>query len=420
MRATWFNSLGFLGVISFLVLQTSPSSAAPSLGATGFRPSVAEPLGWRGDGTGRFVGAEPPISWATNKNIRWSALVGQAHSSPVVTERLVFVTAEPNRLLCLDRSSGQVRWRLETRPSDLSDAEARQAAAAYVPPKDGSGLAAATPLTDGTNVYVLFANGIIHAVDVEGRSRWTAFIGAEQNTAYGRSSSPIIAGGRLIVHLTHLYAFDPATGKRLWVNTDAKSTYGTPAAITVGGLPLIVTPGGDLVRAEDGKGVLSGLGRSQYSSPLVAHDMIYFADRSVRAVRLTAKLTAEDLREAEMRGDIFGSPLLHEGLLFLTTGKGELFVFDTRAKEPQNPIIEGRPLFADEESAVPITYASLTLAGQHLFLSSNKGETVVLEPAREAKVLATHKLPAGSGATPAFADKHLFLRAGAWLYCIGD
>lgn len=37
---------------------------APLLGSTEFRPSAARPVGWRGDWTGRFPGATPPIKWS--------------------------------------------------------------------------------------------------------------------------------------------------------------------------------------------------------------------------------------------------------------------------------------------------------------------------------------------------------------------
>ena len=46
-------------------VQTSgPASAAPPLGSPGFRPSRARPVGWRGDWTGRFPGANPPMEWS--------------------------------------------------------------------------------------------------------------------------------------------------------------------------------------------------------------------------------------------------------------------------------------------------------------------------------------------------------------------
>src|SRR5205085_759361 len=138
----------------------------------------------------------------------------------------------------------------------------------YRPPKDGSGLTAATPITDGRNVYAVFANGIVCAVDLDGKLNWAIHIEAEPTTGYGRSASPTIVAGKLIVHIGNLYAFDPATGAQLWVNIEAKSSYGTPVAVKTGDTDLIVTPLGDVVRATDGKSVNSAVAHTAHSSPI--------------------------------------------------------------------------------------------------------------------------------------------------------
>src|SRR5689334_8660423 len=36
---------------------------ADELGAPDFIPSAEHPVGWRGDGTGRYPGATPPLEW---------------------------------------------------------------------------------------------------------------------------------------------------------------------------------------------------------------------------------------------------------------------------------------------------------------------------------------------------------------------
>ena len=42
---------------------------------------------------------------------------------------------------------------------------------------------------------------------------------------------------------------DPATGKQLWVNAEARCQYGTPAALQQNKTDLIVTPAGDVFNA---------------------------------------------------------------------------------------------------------------------------------------------------------------------------
>jgi outer membrane protein assembly factor BamB len=399
-----------------LSIQAKEASAPSSLGSADFRPTPEQPFGWRGDGSGRFPGATPVTEWSLTKNVRWSAVVGRSYSSPIVVDRLVLLTSEPNLLLCLDRADGREKWRLQTTPADLADGPARAEAAEYKP-KD-TGMAAATPVTDGTTVYVVFANGIVRAVDLAGKPKWTAFVDAKQNTAYGRSSSPILTAGKLIVHMTNLYAFDPASGKLLWVNSEARCAYGTPAGLRLGSVDLIVTPAGDVVRADDGKTVNSQIGASSNSSPVVQDGLVHFGEKDVRAIRLGAEFKDESVWNGEITGEVFGSPLLHDGLMFTVSGKGELIAFDARKKGSADPVIDARALFG-EPGAEPIAYASLTLAGRHLFLNSNQGEIVVLEATREARLVAKNKLQDGSGASPVFSGADLFLRDGEKLFCIG-
>jgi outer membrane protein assembly factor BamB len=95
----------------------SPPSAP--LGSPKFMPTVDRPVGWRGDGTGRYPGATPPTSWERKKSgggyaargILWAApLPNIGVSSPIIVGNRIFVTAEPSDLVCLDKASGQILW----------------------------------------------------------------------------------------------------------------------------------------------------------------------------------------------------------------------------------------------------------------------------------------------------------------------
>jgi outer membrane protein assembly factor BamB len=395
-------------------------TAEAPLGSSDFRPTAQHSFGWRGDGSGRFPGATPVTEWSATKNVRWSTDVGRSYSSPIVTDKLVFVTSEPNLLLCLDRVAGKVLWKVELKPTDVTDPATRAAVEKYDLPPDGSGFAAATPLTDGQTVYVVLANGLVGAVDLNGKRKWTVGIDAEPTTRDGRSSSPLLAGGKLIVHLSNLYAFDPATGRQLWVNTEAKSSYGTPALLRSGDLDLLVTPNGDVVHTADGKSLNSDIGRAGNSSPIACGEgVVCFGDIDVRALRLNAAFKEEEVWTGAVEGEVFGSPLLHDRVLFLATGSGQLFAFDASGKGEQKPLIDGRQIFEDEATASPVTYASIALAGKHLFLNSTYGETVVLEATREARMVSRNRLPAGSGASSVFSGQDIFLRVGDKLWCIG-
>ena len=400
--------------------QAGDASSIPLLGSLDFRPTPERPFGWRGDGSGRFPGATPVTEWSSTKNVRWSAVVGQGYSSPILTEKFVFVASEPNLVVCLRRSDGVQEWKLALTPDTITDPKSRSIAERYQPPKDGSGMSAATPVTDGQSVFVVLANGMVCAVDLDGKLKWVACIEAEQNTAYGRSASPLLVAGKLIVHMSNLYAFEPATGKRLWINEEVPSSYGTPVALKVGNVDLIVTPRGDVVRAVDGVSVNSAIGRASQSSPIACGDgVVCFGENEVSLVRLNASFKEEGLWSATVTGDVFGSPILHGDTLFIANGDGELLEFDKGGKGAQEPLVSGRPLFKEGGSSGPAAYGSLTIAGKHLFLTSNSGETVVFDSDRKAGIVHRNQLPAGTGSNPIFSGNDMFQRDGDKLWCIG-
>ena len=64
-------------------------------------------------------------------------------------------------------------------------------------------------------------------------------------------------------------------------------------------------------------------------------------------------------------------------------------------------------------------YPSISLAGDHLYVSSDNGTTVVLKPGREYQELARNSLePFRSSLV--FEGKRLYVRTEKHLYCIGE
>jgi outer membrane protein assembly factor BamB len=129
-----------------LVFVAGPALAAPAassatLGAPNFIPSVDRPVGWRGDGTGRYPGATPPTAWDrtstgggySTKGILWmSPLPNIGVSSPILVGDRIFLTSEVSDLVCLDKKTGRVLWiRSNAEFEGLSDEE-RKANPAFV------------------------------------------------------------------------------------------------------------------------------------------------------------------------------------------------------------------------------------------------------------------------------------------------
>jgi outer membrane protein assembly factor BamB len=87
------------------------------LGTPGFVPSPERPIGWRGDGSGRFPGATPPIKWARSAGARpessgilWMAPIPPGGSSPIVVGDRIYVGFDPYGLLCYSKTDGHILW----------------------------------------------------------------------------------------------------------------------------------------------------------------------------------------------------------------------------------------------------------------------------------------------------------------------
>src|SRR3954453_10068051 len=81
---------------------------------------IKSPVGWRGDGSGQYPSADPPTKWSAKENIIWKAEVGMGTSSPVLVGQRLFITAEPNLLICLDAGTGKELWRKAHKIADFT------------------------------------------------------------------------------------------------------------------------------------------------------------------------------------------------------------------------------------------------------------------------------------------------------------
>ena len=391
--------------------------------AAGGEPS--RPFGWRRDGSGLFPEAEPPLEWNADegKNILWKAEVGQSQSSPIALGGRVLVTAEQDLLVCVERETGKVLWKRDNGYGALP-------AGARIPQKrppsaPGCGYSTPTPVSDGTFVHACFGTGMAASYDLEGRRRWVRLIEMEQASEYGRSASPVLAGGKLILSLGGLVALDPADGRTLWEAKEPASSFGTPAVTRIGNVDVLVTPMGDCVRVADGKVLASGMAKVKYVSPIVSDGLVIFGGSPIAAWRLPEKAGesapfAKLWTNEDVEGECFASPVCLDGLVYLATNDGKFFILDEKTGTTVSQKEIEIPSAGGEISAEPANiYPSLTLVGKHLLLSNDAGHTLVLKPGREYSRVGRNSLDSGTGSSPAALGKQLFLRGGKWLYCIG-
>jgi outer membrane protein assembly factor BamB len=404
-------------VALFFANGLSAAAADAPLGSANFQPSAARPIGWRGDGSGNYKAAAPVAKWSAKENVLWKAEVGPGHASPVVVDTRVFVASEPDLLVCLDTASGKELWRkthkLADLPADLNAAAPRQA--------EHYGDATPTPVSDGKSVWVFFNTGVVASYDLEGKKRWLNWYDMRLATGYGRHASPVLAGDRLLVHFGPLACLDAATGKLLWKNDKAKATYGTPAVTRIGEVDVVVTPKGNVVRLSDGQILASDLGNCMYTSPVVQGRIVYFIDGSMTAVELPEKagdtVECKELWYAELSGNFYASPVIDGGRIYTADRAAVYYVLDAATgKTVLQKTLDLPPAGKAEGASV---YPSVCLAGKHLFVGNDAGETLLLEPGDQGTAVGTNALPAGSGSTPFFSGKRIFVRVGKLLYCLG-
>ncbi len=394
------------------------AAAAPPLGSPDSQAAAARPVGWRGDGSGCFADATPPARWSGTEKVLWKTEVGAGHSSPVVVGPRVFVTAEPDLLICLDAAGGRELWRrthaLSDLPPDLHAAAPRQS--------ENYGDSTPTPVSDGTSVWAFFNTGIVACCDLEGKRRWLHWYDMRLATGYGRHASPMLAGGRLLVHFGPLACLDAATGALLWKNDKAKATYGTPAPARIGGVDVVITPKGHVVRVADGRILASDLGNCMYPSPVVQGRVVYFIDAAMTAVELPEKagetIAGRELWYAQLDGTFYASPVVEGGRIHTVDRAATYYMID--AATGKTLLQKALDLPPAGRSESPSVYPSLCLAGRRLFVGNDAGHAVLLPPGDPGAAAAPNALPAGSGGTPAFSGTRMFIRGGKLLYCIGD
>ncbi|HJS73545.1 MAG TPA: PQQ-binding-like beta-propeller repeat protein, partial [Vicinamibacteria bacterium] len=130
-----------------------------------------------------------PIEFGPEANVVWKRALPAGHSSPVLTEDRIFLTAvEGDELFtyCLDRRTGNVLWRRRA-PRERSEKLDRR-----------NTPASPTPATDGEAVYVFFGDFGLLAYEADGKERWRLPLGPFDN-AYGMGSSPIVVDDMVVL-----------------------------------------------------------------------------------------------------------------------------------------------------------------------------------------------------------------------------
>ena len=269
-----------------------------------------------------------------------------------------------------------------------------------------------------------------------------------------------------------LVGFDLATGKERW-RSDWLRTGGAMAyafvPMTVDGVRLIVTGGGEVVRVKDGKVVLRDLGWGGYGNcPVVAKDPAtgtenllvwcegahWYAPRYghwvnvQRIVRKEEGFASEKIWEwgwyAEKPNAVHPrSPVVGNGKIF--TGDERGYVLDLvtgkmfYGPKTTQPDKNGRFTDAPRSPLTTSDYLNPLIAGEYLYLPKDDGSVQVAKAALDAKgqpmllhlnrlnraatkdqpYTAEERRNCQTVATPNIWKNCLYVRTHRWLWCVG-
>jgi len=436
---------------------------------------AASRTGWRGDGSGCYPEASPPLHWSTTSNVVWkTALSGKSYSSPIQVRDKLYVASEPALLTCLSAATGAILWQRSATYRDVLPADEiarmdqlaptgyalrkelnglRQQLAAPEralarKPKDATlqrkvavlrrrvealtvdihpyerflepdvkasdNLPAPTPTSDGRNIYALFDNGVAACFDQHGKMRWGQIV-SQRLHPNGQHASPVMVADRMVVHMDRVIALNKRTGEPVW-DVDTASKLGSPVVARLGNRDVVVTAAGDILLGQDGAVLMRRVASLTYSSPIIADSIAYFIGESAYALSLpndtSLPFDARQLWTTPLGdGRPFSSPIFHDGRVYTCSPRGMLRVLNAGS---------GALLHS---MALPGTRATvrsaLALAGKFIFVSDDAGNTTVFHTGPVPKLAAQNSL-APFHSELLFSGNRMFVRAAEQLWCIAE
>lgn len=385
-------------------------------------PAILRGEDWpqfRGPG-GKAVSSETdlPVKWSKTEGLRWKAeLPGRGLSNPVIAKGRVYLTCSSGyregrlHVLCFEEATGKKLW------------ERQFASTGNTACHPKTNMAAPTPVTDGDNVYALWATGDLAALDRDGNLLWYRSLVGDYpkiTNQVGMASSPVLVGTTLLLPLENAgdsfaAGIDVKTGKNKWkVARSREINWVTPVVVESGNRTAAVfhTPGEATgYDPETGKVMWTHKGDTGLSSILssvVGEGVIYVPGGNLAALEPQPEGKAPKvLWQTSHLKSAYSSPLYYKGRLYNITGVGVTCV-NTKDGE----------LAWTQRLTGPFS-ASPVVADGKLYAVNEKGQTAVVKLGEKPEVLARNDLDDVILATPAIANGAIYLRSDKYLYCIG-
>ena len=389
--------------------------------------------GFRGiNAQGHSTETQLALTWTDKQNITWKTeLPGEGWSSPIVHDGTVYVTTATEdgascRILSLDSDTGDQNWDVEVHRQSPG---AKRKQNSYATP---------TPVTDGTYIFAAFADGTVVAVDRQGKLVWKN-TEVRFHSLHGLGASPILVDDLVIMPFDGssseqkelgwkipwdkavVLAIDAKTGKTVWRGKRGASRVGHVTPVTVNGGRSIVSAAGDQVAAFDkdnGERIWSvySQGEGVTPTPAVGKGIIYtssgFEEPTIRAIRINGSGDVTDTHimwEQKKGVPAMPSPLLVASRLYTITRDNILYCINAE---------DGQVLW--NKRLTGTHSASPVYADGRIYILSETGTTLVLEPGVEYKELASNPLNEKCLASMAVSNGKFYIRGINHLFCIGN
>ena len=414
--------------------------------------------GWQARGTAEGPPTPTEFNVESGFNIRWRTfLPGLAHSPPVIWGDRVFVTTAISKqeaelkvglygdiasvpdegvhsfeLWCLDKRKGEVLWKRTCRegvPKIKRHTKASHANSA--------------PAVDGTRVVAFFGSEGLYAFDFEGEPLWEKDLGVLDSGFYmvpgaqwGFASSPVIWRDLVLLQVdvqknSYLAAFDKHSGDEVWrTPREEVPTWGSPTVTSTDAGERVVVNGFKHIGGYDlasGKEVwkLVGGGDIPVPTPILHEGLVFITNAHGRMAPIYAIRT-------DAQGELTPDPDEEEALQWMNRRRGNYM---------QTPIAYGTRVYFCSDSGILACYepetgeevwrerlgsgnagftASPVAAHGKLYLTSEEGLVFTVLASDEFEIVGESPLGETCMASPAISEGALFFRTRSHLVAVSE
>ena len=363
-----------------------------------------------------------PLNWNETRNVKWKvAIPGRGWSSPAIQgDRIWLTTATEEgkslRAICVDRNTGALLQNVEI---------FRRKESAQINGKNSH--ASPTPVLEGDRIYLHFGAHGTACITQTGEIVWKTRLEYD-NGQHGPGGSPVIYENLLILScdgqdVQFVVALDKLTGKVRWKKfREGFQAYTTPLIIKAPAGDQLISPGAFRTIAYDPRSgkeiwqVTYAQGFSNVPRPVYANGLVFlctgFQEPSLLAVRVDGhgNVTKTHVAWTLKRGaPLTPSPLLVGEELYLINDGGIATCVDAKTGNEY-----WRVRLGGSHSASPI------YADGRIYFLSEEGESVVIAPGKQYKVLATNMVDGETLASMAVSGGSIFIRSRSHLYRLSN